>query len=399
VPHAASLPVVGRATSLAGGGFRTPVFAAAAVGLTVLLSAACGSGTLADRDAEAADGSGVPDGSTDTPCGGIVCHGNEDCVEGRCIPHDACRDVVCGPGQACSGGMCVSGAQDDAGDGFPASEDCDDHDPDVVPGTTLPCHSACAEGMVACVDGRWTDCDAPTECGCTPTCSACCEVRREDCSEEWDVSCCTSEVCCGDGVCDPDLGEADVCGPGYCPRDCADAQTRSATDLAVVAQECVSGPFPWGSTGVRTTFTWVRGTGSTVVGQRLDLTIRPDEAGREGDCVSATDPPSATDARYVSEAPSPIGPLLPNTPHWWRIDTDFPCGSPRPTAWHPFSTISCGSVCTEGCQTCCQYRLDDCHIRAEGLCCGHDLCCDDGVCTREFGEDDPSSPGYCPEDC
>ena len=106
-----------------------------------------------------------------------------------------------------------------------------------------------------------------------------------------------------------------------------------ATNLQINNQVCVAG-------GVETTFSWTRGTGGTIGTQYLDVST---DGGAT--YIGATNPPSSADTTYLSRAPNMIGPLTPNTPHWWRINTDFGTpGSPnwRPSPWASFNTINCG---------------------------------------------------------
>ena len=49
---------------------------------------------------------------------------------------------------------------DNDGDGHPADEDCDDADPEVIPGSIRLCMSACDCGTETCEDGGWTPCTA-----------------------------------------------------------------------------------------------------------------------------------------------------------------------------------------------------------------------------------------------
>ena len=61
-----------------------------------------------------------------------------------------------------------------------------------------------------------------------------------------------------------------------------------------------------------------------------------------GDFLGANNPPSSADTTYLSRAPNMIGPLIPNTPHWWRINTDFAGSGWNPSPWASFNTINCG---------------------------------------------------------
>src|SRR3989344_1673855 len=123
------------------------------------------------------------------------------------------------------------------------------------------------------------------------------------------------------------------------------AQTLTpATNLHIFYQGCVTGSFPWGSKGVETTFSWTRGTGSSINSQYLDLSTNSNQTNRDNnrDYTGANNPPYSTDIGYVSKVGQPIiGPLKPGTPHWWRINTNFSGNVWKPSPWASFSTISC----------------------------------------------------------
>ncbi len=157
-------------------------------------------------------------------CGGTcrVCDGR--CDDRRCVPCDrrcagrACGDDgcegVCGEcaaGAACEAGVCVVAPTPDC-----AGRICGD---DGIGGLCGECavNERCQAGRCA---------QTPTECGdriCEgdETCRSC----RFDCG-----------VCCGNGVCQPELGEGCV----SCPRDCAcdpHERCREALDRCVVVCE------------------------------------------------------------------------------------------------------------------------------------------------------------------
>jgi len=207
-----------------------------------VLGAACG-GTTGDDDDTVGDG----EGEGEDPCADVVCPPRTSCEEGACVESDPCVGVSCDEGFVCSAGTCVNGALDEDGDGFAAAADCDDHDPDVVPGSTEPCTSDCGEGTTTCEAGEWLPCTAPEECECNPG-----ETRPEPCGQcgvatrtcgaggTWE-----SEVgeCGNEGECSPAAVEVAGCGSDCAQqsRTCADDCTWGAWDPCEGATECDPG--------------------------------------------------------------------------------------------------------------------------------------------------------------
>ena len=105
---------------------------------------------------------------------------------------------------------------DEDNDGFPASEDCDDNDDTIFPGTQRGCQSDCDNGIQICLaDGTWLDCTARTDCDCsTPgeerpiACGNCGQATQEcglDLTWEFPGS------CENEGVCHPTETEETSC--------------------------------------------------------------------------------------------------------------------------------------------------------------------------------------------
>jgi len=71
-----------------------------------------------------------------------ACTGGLVCDDGHCVADDPCQSVSCDPGTVCRGGVCVTSDPDVDldGDGFLASDDCDDADRFVFPGATEECN-------------------------------------------------------------------------------------------------------------------------------------------------------------------------------------------------------------------------------------------------------------------
>jgi formylglycine-generating enzyme required for sulfatase activity len=115
-------------------------------------------------------------------------------------------------------------------DGYPASEDCDDQDPDVYPGTKRDCESECDRGIEVCQDnGTWTDCTADIDCDCDEpgesrivTCGNCGWTSQECGTDfKWELP----GECLDEGECVPGKTEeeaCDLCGnkSRYCDLDC-----------------------------------------------------------------------------------------------------------------------------------------------------------------------------------
>ena len=103
-------------------------------------------------------------------------------------------------------------------DGHPIWEDCDDNDPEVIPGTIRSCTSACDYGTQTCISGSWTPCTASNDC----TCSTPGETQIIDCGKCGQASrTCTSSHtwttptnCYGERECF--AGEVDEGKCGFC---------------------------------------------------------------------------------------------------------------------------------------------------------------------------------------
>jgi len=163
-----------------------------------------------------------------------------DVVEGEC---------QCDPDQVCSHGSCVDGRLDEDGDGAPASSDCDDHDPDVVPGTTRPCSSGCGDGLETCLNRSWSSCSAPSDCSCAAG-----DVRLEPCGRcGTAVRACRAdgtwnelEACLGEGACAAGSAQVEACQAEVGPcrqhaRVCSDSCAWLDWGACDGAEECTPG--------------------------------------------------------------------------------------------------------------------------------------------------------------
>ena len=200
--------------------------------LVLLLSASCGT-----TSEPAGEGEGEGEGEGGDPCALIQCPPSSTCVEGSCQASSPCDGVQCEAGFVCSAGSCVNALLDEDGDGYPAEVDCDDRDPDVVPGSVVACSTDCGDGTTTCASGRWSECSAPSTCTCRPG-----ETRDEPCGRcgtatracgpdgEWVDG---PGACQGEGECSPGAVEVNDCGrAGTCEQQ---SRTCSAS--------CVWGPF------------------------------------------------------------------------------------------------------------------------------------------------------------
>ena len=173
--------------------------------------------------------------SGDEACARLSCPPDAPCVDGQCVPLDPCAGVECPRDQVCTEGSCVHPRVDQDGDGFPVAFDCDDHDPDVVPGSVRPCESDCGEGTETCAEGTWQECTAPVRCACQPgeereeACGRCGTALRT-CSDDgrWGEP----GGCRDEGACLPGTVEVDGCPDGACS-----VRTREC------GEECAWGPF------------------------------------------------------------------------------------------------------------------------------------------------------------
>ncbi len=137
--------------------------------------------------------------------------------------------------------------EDHDGDGFPASQDCDDNDPEIYPGVSRDCQSACDYGIQVCLaNGEWNDCTARTDCDCDSPgdtriidCGYCGQASQE-CGLDllWDYP----AVCLGEGECQAGaLEEAycDICGLRI--RLCSAECTWGAWDSSACFGDCFPG--------------------------------------------------------------------------------------------------------------------------------------------------------------
>jgi len=174
------------------------------------LAAGCAQGGgSGDTGIDGGDGStdsgtsdtGIRDtGSRDTAlppgdmCGMVMCMAFEECVAGACQDLPACvADSECAEGRICLHRFCIPATRDVDGDGFVASEDCDETNPDINPGEDEVCNTIdddcsgtpddgdpglmcamdpaggiCMDGTCGCPDGVFDiDRDPTNGCECT----------------------------------------------------------------------------------------------------------------------------------------------------------------------------------------------------------------------------------------
>jgi formylglycine-generating enzyme required for sulfatase activity len=102
---------------------------------------------------------------------------------------------------------------DEDGDGYPASQDCDDDDYAVYPGVARDCQSECDNGTETCLDtGEWSQCTAIADCDCdnpgesrVVDCGNCGQASQECGSDlKWSFP----GECLNEGECAP--GELDI---------------------------------------------------------------------------------------------------------------------------------------------------------------------------------------------
>jgi hypothetical protein len=206
------------------GGTRVRPDAVAAVALrralgVLLPIVAAGCADLTDLDVPATDAGGGEG------CEAVRCAPMTRCEGGVCVPDDPCAGVACEAPGVCSAGSCVNRLADEDADGFPASSDCDDHDPRVWPGTAVACASACGEGAATCGNDRqWTSCTAPADCWCevgetrTEACGRCGSATRA-CGADGTWG--TTGPCEAEGECRPPATDTRPCGAcGHQSRTC-----------------------------------------------------------------------------------------------------------------------------------------------------------------------------------
>ena len=178
----------------------------AAVAGILLLLAGCGRlGYASHGSGEDAGAGDAGDASADAGC---ACDEAEVCVEGACLP-------------------------DGDGDRVPDGIDCDPADRMVGLEARRECMGACAPGFEVCDRGVWAECDAPTDCTCTPgearllPCGDCGSLgQRCGADGTWE----SMGGCAGEGVCSPGAHQFEeepcgLCGRRFRSRTCAESCT------------------------------------------------------------------------------------------------------------------------------------------------------------------------------
>lgn len=127
----------------------------------------------------------------------------------ECARHADCDDADPCTVDICASGTCTYTVRDADNDGSPdgacGGSDCDDSAPSISAGSERACTSTCgATGVERCVGGEWVDCNAPTECECSPG-----ETREEPCAR-----CGVAIRTCGDDGLWGTLGACSA--PGEC---------------------------------------------------------------------------------------------------------------------------------------------------------------------------------------